>query len=616
MSAPWPLDVRDDDDIPLPAPWDGDIDLSDRTTETAYLALKRSQPALALNVCRNAYRVAQVKADERAAVHALYCAAGHLYETSQRALADRVFGLARARAVGMSACSLSVRIELLHAKQFGDRGEHAQAMALWQRALETAMTLGDYRCVFNALGCLANAALVVDDGELALSLCEQQEWYLPREDPQWVNLYSNRANARALALLQISRVRRAAGDLDAARRTLRRARTWAVLACARATRDGSKLHQLESLVQILLESGDAARARFEIERWTARLAALPDTGSELWFLLQVARARVDVHDGHISPQTLEALAQIDALPHDVASDLQPNVGDMRRVLLQAYERLGRHEQALACHKRATHWLARHRTAQARQRIKALRHTLLTMRAEAMEFITHDLLAPLAAAQTWAQALLQQQLPPASAASLFGAQRLLAGTTVVAKQHLCLLRTELTPRTQLREIDIGALADDVCESMVPAPSSRIRLRRTIDIGTPVLGDAVLLTKALAALLTDAFDRAPPDSQVELSLAHDSAKSQAMLSIYEPSAGPTPSTRTQIYRRSLDRDVFTNDNLGLAVAVRVCRLHRVRLRVETVPGGASVLRLTMKTEAHALSTEARGSMAERGELLAKA
>jgi signal transduction histidine kinase len=580
MSAAWPLDARDDDDIPLPAPWDGDVDLSDPATEAAYLVLKSRQPALALGVCRSAYLVAQAKGDEQAAVHALYLACAVLYNTSQRALADRVFGLVRQRALGMSACGLSVRIEILHARQVDEKGEHAQAMTLRQRALETAMALGDSQIIFIALGSLSHAALVADDAELALSLCQQQEWYLPHDDIRRVDFRSNSANAKALALLLISRTRGFAGDPDAARRALRRARVWALVACASAQEDRSRLHHMDSLVQILLESGDAARAQYEIERWTARLAALPAAGSELWFVLQVARAHVDVHNGAISPQTLEALAQIDALPHDVASDLHPNVGDARQLLLRALEQLGRYEEALACHKRFTEWMAQHRSAQARQRTKALRQTVLAMRAEAMEFVTHDLLTP---------------LPSASAPALRSAQRLLADAAAFSAQYLCCLRAELMRRTQLQRLDIGALADDVCENSVPAPSSGVRLSRTIDIGTPVLGDAVLLTKALAALLADAFDRAPAGTQVDLSLAHDAHRRVAVLSIGHDGSGPQTAARMRLRQRLFDDGAVAGVPFGLALAATVCRLHGIRLRFDDRSGRSRRIRLTMKTAA---------------------
>jgi signal transduction histidine kinase len=608
MSATWPLDAVDDDDIPLPPPWDGAVDLSDLPTETAFVALQHSRPELALRVCRNAFRAAEAKGDEQAAIYALYFASTNLYNTSQRALADRVFALVRERALGMAACRLSARIESTHAKQLDERGEHAQAMVLWQHALDTAMAFGDNRAIFVALGCLAHAAGEADDAELSLGLCEQQAWYLPRDDILWVDLYSTRANLMALALVQIARARSSAGDHAAARAALRRARVLALLACARSKTDRDRLHELETLVQILLESGEAARARAEVDRWTARLAAMPSNGSEMWCVLQVARARIDVHDGNVGPRTLEALRMIDGLPHDAASDLQPYIGDVRQVLLQALEQLGRHEEALACHKRATEWMAQHRSTQARQRIKMLRHTVLAMRAEAVEFVTHDLLTPLAAAQTWSQALLQQRLPPVSAAALHSAQRLLADAAAMSEQYLCWLRAELMPRTQLQTLDIGALVDDVCENTVPAASSGIRLVRTIDIGTPVVGDVTLLTKAVAALLSDAFSRASAGARVELSLKHDRIKGEAVLSIRHQGGGPATAARTRLHQHSFEYEAFGPIPLWLALAAKVCRLHGMRLRFDRSQGRGSGLRLAMRTAADSATTPDIGSLRE--------
>jgi signal transduction histidine kinase len=592
----WPLEADCDDNVALAPPWDSQIDLSDPATETAVLALQYLQPALVLKVCRSAYLSAQAKGDEQTAIHALYLASIHLSRTSQRALADRVFGLVRERATNMRACSLSVRIEINHAKQVAERGEYSQAMALWQRALDTAMALGDNRVVFVALGCLAHSALMVDDAELALWLCEQQARHLPRDDILWVNFYSIRANMIALALMKIAGTRSLDGDTTAAQRAWCRARRWALLACARSTTDSNRLQDLDTMEQVLLESGQATRAQAEVDRLAARLSVMPNADRELWYELKSARARIEVLTGRVGPGTLKALAVIDGLPRGAASDLQLWVRDARQVLLQAYEQHGRHEQALACHKRLTDWMAQRRSAQARQRTKALRQTVLAMRAEAMEFVTHDLLTPLAAAQTWSQSL-QPQLPSASAPALRSAQRLLADAAAFSAQYLCCMRAELMPRTQLQRLDIGALADDVCENSVPALSSGVRLRRTIDIGTPVLGDTTLLTKALAVLLADAFAHAPAGTQVDLSLAHDAQRGVAVLSIGHSGAGPARSTRMQLYQHVLDRDSLTDKDVGLAVSV--CRLHCMRLRFATVGGQGSVLRLTIKTEARAPS-----------------
>jgi signal transduction histidine kinase len=163
--------------------------------------------------------------------------------------------------------------------------------------------------------------------------------------------------------------------------------------------------------------------------------------------------------------------------------------------------------------------------------------------------------------------------------------------MLSDQYLGLLRAELLPRTQLQVLDIGAVADDVCENA--QPPAGMRLTRTIDIGTPVRGDATLLTRALMALLADAFSRVPAGAQVELRLAHDNAQGQAVLSIEHRGTGPTPPVRTRLYQQHFDGTLFGAGHLGLALAAKVCRLHRMRLRFYGVQGGPTGLRLTVRT-----------------------
>jgi signal transduction histidine kinase len=593
MSATWPLEANDFDDAALPPPWNGDIDFDNQQTESAVLALQYRQLTLALRICRRAFCRAEARGDEQAAVHALYLACVNLYNASQRALAERVFAAVRERASGISASQLSVRIDLAYANQLSEQGEHAQALVIRQRALDMARAMGDGRLIFLALACLAVSANQAGESSLTLKLCEEQALLLNDRNPAIDLLRFWRTSQMAQAYGQIGRARRAAGEHTAGNEALQQARELALSASGEANNDREALHGLDILVQILLQSDELEEARIQLRRCVAGLTVAPSTGSELWRTLEMARARIEVHAGSSGSQTLGTLQAIEASVEQAASDVQLLVGEVREVLLRAQEQLGQHEQALASHKRSTTWHADRQSARSRQRLKMLRHTLLSMRAEAVEFITHDLLTPLAAAQTWSQALPTERLPAQAASHLRAAQGLLAEAAILSHRYLGLLRAELLPRTNLQVLDLGALADDVCESA--SAWTGTSLVRTIDIGTPVWGDVTLLTKALTALLGDASRRAPADTPVALRLAHDRQRRTAVLSISHKGFGPTAAARAQLCLYGFDRCGFDADRLGFALAAQVCRLHRMRLRFDAAPGHGSRLRLTMQTAA---------------------
>jgi signal transduction histidine kinase len=608
VSAAWPLEAVDGDDAALPPPWDGDIDFADRPTESAVLALQYREPMLALRICRRAFCRAEARGDEQAAVHALYLACVNLFNSSQRALAEKVFAVVRQRAPGIRDPQLSVRIELAEANRLSEQGEHAQVMVIRQRALDSARALGDGRLIFLALTCLAVSATQAGESSLALKLCEEQAPLLEDQDLAIDLLRGYRTSQMAEAWEQIGRAHEAAGERIAARAAWQRARELAVAASAEANNDREALHDLQLLVQILLQLNELGQARSELERCIAGLAAAPAVGSELWCILELARARVEVHAGTAGAQTLAALRAIEASVERAASDVQLLVGDVRQLLLQAQQQSGQSEQALASHKRLTAWHDERQSARSRQRLKMLRHTVLAMRAEAVEFITHDLLTPLAAARTWSQALPTARLPAQAASHLRAAQGQLATAAMLSDQYLGSLRAELMPSTAFEALDLGALADDACEQIVPASPSGVHLMRNIEIGTPVLGDATLLMKALTALLADALDRAPSGTRVELSLVHDSAQRKAVLSIGHDGDGPTMASRTRIYQHALDEDLFAGSELVLALASKVFRLHRMRLRFDASQGRGKRLVLTARTVAYGPATRANDAMAQ--------
>lgn len=592
MSAEWPLDAIVDGDGPLPPPWDGDIDINDASIESALLTLQHSDSTLAIKVCRKAFHQAEVRRDKQAAVHALYLAFSSLYNSSKSPqLADKVFAIVRERACDISSPRLSLRIELAHASMLSDGGEHAQAMVIRQRALGIAMAIGDNQLISFILFSLAVSCMDLGEAELALTLLDQQQHLLPAEDVLSVNMRSSRHNVMALAWMEIAFAKRAEGHESAATSALLKARELAQSACATPMSARERLNAHDTLVQILLKSGDVGAARTQARAIEALLEAPIEAQSDLWCVLQMTTARIALHDGSASMDTLNALRAIERVQQlDQAVGLYES--EVQHALFKAYEILGNHEQALQHH---TQWLRsyeRRHGAQSRQRIKMLRHTVFAMRAEAVEFIAHDLRTPLAAAQTWMQTLPDEGLPRDALPLVRNAQRQLHNALTLSDLYLGVLRAELMPRNELKPTGLGTLADDICENLSPPKASGIRLARDIDIGVHVVGDPSLLTRALTALLTDAFERAPKDTQVGLQLVTVRDNDDAVLSISHCGNGPSPAVCSRVCQRFADGATVGAADFGLALAARVAQLHRARLRFQTAAGTQSSVRLLFK------------------------
>jgi signal transduction histidine kinase len=583
MNSVWPLEARDDDETALPPPWDGDVDFSDQQSESALLALQHRQPMLALRICRRVFCRTEARGDKRASLHALHLACVILYNSSQREPADRMFDMVRQRAQGIDDVVLGTRIELNHARRLSDDGEHAQAMVINQRVLAAGMASGDTRLIYTALTNLALSASHAGDAELVMSVCQQQLPLLTDDDVVIAGQRSARANTVALAWMKIAHSRQAASDHAAAHAALLRASEQAKVACESAHKDSVALYCLETLVQILLRLDEIAEARNRVDRCTARLDRMPVVGSEDWCMLELSRTRIELHDGRFGTQTREKLQQIEASTARISSE-HPLLQQIREVLLKAQEQTGDHEQALATHKRSTEWHARRHSAQSRQRMKILRHTVLAMRAEAVEFITHDLLTPLAAAQMWLQALLGEPLPAVVATPLRDVHRQLGHGATLADRYLGLWRAELTPRDHLQVLDLGALVDDVCENfMPPSAAGPVRLERELHIGACIRGDRTLLTRALAVLLQHVFERAEVGTPVRLRLSTTAvgAAGKAMLSIHYRGENVSASLRTRIHHRFADGAPVHATALHWLLVTRIAQLHRARLRFQTAP-----------------------------------
>jgi signal transduction histidine kinase len=600
MSTAWSLAAkRADQHRPLPPPWDGDIDVRDEKRYAAVGSLINTDADLALAVCCEAFAQGEARKDVDAAAAALLCMYRVLQNTSSNLeLRSELWAMLTERAGAVVDPVVAVRMALVRMVRLVDCGEHAQVLVEGHSALAKAMAIGSEPLVSAVINPLTLALRGIVEPDLALALLQHMAPLPPGDEPLVAGVHANRANNSAMLWLDRAAMHDAVGDSTAARIALGNAGKQAERACSLTlplNNDRMKVLHLDTLIQVLLRRGEATAARAQLHRLQSALAAPPKSGTEVWGHLQLAMTRVDMHEKRDPQEVLLKLQAVECVP---GSDFQ--LGNTHRVvqtaLAQVHERLGQYAQALACHKRVTDWQSEAHTATSRERVKMMRHTLVAMRTEAAEFITHDLRTPLTAARTWLQTVALEPLSTSSQNALHEAKHQLRQAFDLSDLYLSVLRAEFLPASALQRLDLGALTDDLCESLSPPMASRTVLTRDVEIGVDVLGHARLLKSSLAALLNQAFARAPANTAVHVRLARvrDSAQlgpvDQVQLSVAAQGESLPLQARMRLYQCHAPGAAEGVSPFGLVA--RVARLHRAQILIDSPTTGGSTVMLRFK------------------------
>jgi signal transduction histidine kinase len=326
--------------------------------------------------------------------------------------------------------------------------------------------------------------------------------------------------------------------------------------------------------------------------------------------LQLLRMRIEVRDGCDPAATLCTLEQL----LDPCFQNSFERTDVQLFLAEINERLGRYEQALAHHRQWTEAKARAASIATRERVKRWHQTVLATRAEAVEFITHDLRNPLAAAIGRLQALPVEPLPQSARAPIDEVVADLRCALGTADRYLSILRAQYMPRSELRPLDLGGLADDVCETQASQAATAVGLVRDIAVGSLVQGDRALLMRALTALLANAFAQAPLGSDVHVRVACTDAERNVVLSVCDRGHGsPLPlrgmldslPLRGPPHERLESEGTQVDSGLGLALVARVARLHRARVAIDREPGRGTTVSLHFRGRAVSAPGAGRGT-----------
>jgi signal transduction histidine kinase len=513
-------------------------------------------------------------------------------------LADGAVAVERARAE--AACLndpvLMCRGLLAQAQHDADCGAHARALAACRSAAELARTQGDAVLVRQALFTSGTSLCHLGEHDMALEALEEARMLLrtnphslPAEDHEAA--LGRYAGAQAQAWLMRGGLLLEASGPGAAVDALRWARQLGEQACTALLGASPRFSHaaLFGLVRVLLEAGEGDLARDWVDRVARGRPAEPPPGSLARALGVLSEAMIDLRaGGQDAEAVLARLAELEAVRH-------PRVvgGDLRlaylRCRFEACEMSGRFVEALAHQRQWSHTKARVRAKLAQEHNRWTRETLSILRVEADDFVTHELRAPLGQAHAALRELVGEEPDATRRESLGRAAHSVRRALDIADQYLSVMRAEHLRPEDLAELDLSALAEDVCDQMAPPAGATPTLQRTIEPGIHVIGDRLLLMRAVANLLSNALKHAPAGSAVDLRLERQ--EGQAHMTVVDRGPGLPVDMRVRLFQRFATGAVRKGNGLGLALVARAARVHRARIIVDSETGRGTAVTLIM-------------------------
>jgi signal transduction histidine kinase len=508
------------------------------------------------------------------------------------------------------------------------QGELADAVTHGQMAMGLALALGRSDLLASALHPTTTALIRLGEHEQAIELFEARQCLAPASEPAslvqrmvnditeaqaWLGYARSLSGAGgaaslALALAQARTLAERAGTAacdakrDAERDAEREAGHEAEPASAReamsqaagqAAAGGGvprlRILAFEVLTDVLLEAGDADGARAWRERLRDGASVRQEASSWPRVVFQLNSLKIDMH-GRVEPA--RDLACVTAL--EAASHACFQSGRRRRELMQclwqAYERCGDFHNALNWRKRWVEAMDQVEAVRVREQLKLTQRALRTLRDDAQHFITQALSTSLQAANKRLMQVHEAETGHTTRSKLHKAARSTQRALDIANQYLHVMNAEYTQRQELRPVDLGEIARDVCTHASLQLPTAVVVQPDIEPGVRVLGEPGLLSRALANLVENARAHAPAGSLVRVQLrCFDGV---AVLSVSDQGPGLPLAMRTRLFERYASGRADGGNGLGLALVARVARLHDARVAVQTQEGQGTTVSLSMK------------------------
>lgn len=476
-------------------------------------------------------------------------------------------------------------VAMVQARHDADLGQHASALAICRNMVDQARQRGHVAIVRQALFTSGISLCHLGEHDLALEALEEARVLLrtrPGPLPEFERrvVLGRYASAQAQAWLMRGGLLLEASGPEAAADALQRARQLGEQACGLLMGASARFSHaaLFGLVRALLEAGEGDEARRWVQRVTTACPLPAPRASLSLVQLVLSEAMIELRSGPCDAlQVLGHLAEAQASRH-------PRVvsGDLRLSLLrcqfEANEACGQFSEALALQREwsATKSLLRARLAKEHGQWTA--ETRAGLRAEADDFVSQALRAPLVEACQGLSTVRPDA--PAVEAGIHRAEHSVRRAIDIAEQYLGVVRAEFLRQEDLQTIDLSELVDDICDQMAPASGGLVGLERRIARPMTVRGDKLLLMRALANLISNALKHAPDGSTVEVVLERQGTA--ARLSVKDQGPGMPLEIRARIFQRFATGAVRKGNGLGLAMVARAARVHGARIVVDSEPG----------------------------------
>ncbi len=208
-------------------------------------------------------------------------------------------------------------------------------------------------------------------------------------------------------------------------------------------------------------------------------------------------------------------------------------------------------------------------------------------------VSHDLRAPLAAVNSFAQAVLESEASALSEQGRHRMGRVVAGARRMDQMICDILACSRAERADMRrqQVDLAAMADEVvAEARQGWPSTHV----TVGPLPTVCADPVMLRQVLCNLVGNAlkFSGKRPGAQVEIAACQ--ARGVAEITVRDNGAGfdmAYSGKLFSLFQRLHSEAEFPGTGVGLAIVKRLVSRHGGTVRAESVPGGWTSFTFTL-------------------------
>ena len=224
----------------------------------------------------------------------------------------------------------------------------------------------------------------------------------------------------------------------------------------------------------------------------------------------------------------------------------------------------------------------------RQRCQTLQQELVSL----VHAVSHDLRAPLRAADGFSRVLLTRHADALEPQAIDYLQRIRAAAALMGSHidALSRLARVATAQLKIQRVDLASLARGVVEQLRDAQPDR-RVEVQIADGLEVEGDLHLLRTLLQALLENGwkFTEAQPDARLELRAR---AGEETVYSVRDNGIGFDMAFSQHLFE-PFGRLHEQGDGLGisLAIARRIVHRHGGRIWAEAAPGQGATFSFTL-------------------------